>query len=177
MHRVLGVALCFLGVLAGAAQAQTFTIEPVHIAAGAILDFHLQTRLNPGDGNALDELPKGTILRVKMLEPIDSNVKQDGSEFHGVTVSSLESGGEVVIHSEAEVDGIFVLLRSRSHPDGFRYELLVTGLKDHGKYYALTASLSSSVTDGGSQPVATSKAHTREDSKEPASKFAVKPAL
>ena len=166
MHRVLAVALCFLGVLAGAAHAQTSTLEPVHIAAGTILDFHLQTRLHPGDGNALDILPKGTVLRVKMLEPIDSTVNLDGAAFHGVIVSSLESGGEVVVHSEAEVTGIFVLLRSRSHPDGFRYELLVTGLKDHGKLYALTAFLSSSVADNGSQPVASAKAATKEDSKE-----------
>jgi hypothetical protein len=166
MHRVIAVALCLLGVVTGTAHGQTSTLEPVHIPMGTVLDFHLQTRLHPSEGNALDVLPKGTVLRVKMLEPIDSAVNQDGTEFHGVIVSSLESGSEVVIHSETEVTGIFVLLRSRNHPDGFRYELLVTGLKDHGKFYALTASLSSSVTDSGNQPVAGAKAPTREDSKE-----------
>src|SRR2546430_3677586 len=28
---------------------------------------------------------------------------------------------EVVIHADAEVRGLFALLRSRNHPDGFRY--------------------------------------------------------
>ena len=167
MHRALAVALCLLGLLACGAYAQTSTPAPVHIAAGTILDFHLQTRLHPGDGNALDLLPKGTVLRVKILDPIDSTVNQDGTEFHGVVVSSLESGGEVIIHSEAEVAGLFVLLRSRSHPDGFRYELLVTGLKDHGKFYALTAYLDSSVADTGNRPVVSAKASTmKEDSKD-----------
>jgi hypothetical protein len=39
------------------------------------------------------------------------------------------------------------LLRSRSHPEGFRYELLITSLTDHGKSYILTASLNPSLAD------------------------------
>jgi hypothetical protein len=45
------------------------------------------------------------------------------------------------------VRGILALLRSRSHPDGFRYELLITRLTDHGKSYVLTASLKPSLAD------------------------------
>jgi hypothetical protein len=65
--------------------------------------------------------------------------------------------GEVIVRSEAEVRGLLVLLRSRSHPDGFRYELLVTGITDRGKSYDLTASLNPSFLDPGAQPTAASK--------------------
>jgi hypothetical protein len=59
----------------------------------------------------------------------------------------LTSSGELVIHPESKVKGILALLRSRSHPEGFRYELLITSLTDHGKSYALTASLNPSFAD------------------------------
>jgi hypothetical protein len=42
-----------------------------------------------------------------------------------------------------------VLLRSRNHPEGFRYELLVTSLTDHEKTYDVTASLNPSFFDAG----------------------------
>jgi len=63
-------------------------------------------------------------------------------------------GDGVVIHSEAEVRGLLVLLRKQNHPNGFRYELLLTELSDHGKSYLLTASLNDSFFDAGPQPVA-----------------------
>jgi hypothetical protein len=125
----------------------------------------LQTRLNPTSGDALDVLPRGTLLRVKILESIDSSVNRDGSEFHGSLVSAVVLGGEVVVHSDADVRGLLVLLRSRSHPEGFRYELLITGLTDGGKSYALTASLNPSFFDSGNQPAAGLKAGTREKSR------------
>jgi hypothetical protein len=74
-------------------------------------------------------------------------VNPDGTEFRGTVVSGLTSSGEVVIHSDSEVRGILALLRSRSHPEGFRYELLITSLTDHGKSYVLTASLNPSLAD------------------------------
>ena len=40
---------------------------------------------------------------------------------------------KVIVHSESEVRGILVLLRSKNHPEGFRYELLVTSVTDHAK--------------------------------------------
>ena len=75
-----------------------------------------------------------------MLDSIDSSVNGDGAEFRGSIVSAVVSAGEVVVHTESEVRGIFVVLKSRNHPDGFRNELLITGLTDHGKLYTLTAS-------------------------------------
>src|SRR2546429_418161 len=70
----------------------------------------------------------------------------------GTVVSGLASSGEIVIHPDSEVRGILALLRSRSHPDGFRYELLITSLTDHGKSYVLTASLRPSLTDSPVAP-------------------------
>jgi len=54
-----------------------------------------------------------------------------------------------------------VLLRSKTHPEGFRYELLVTGLTDRGKSFDLTASLNSSFLDPGGQPAGDSKSATK----------------
>jgi len=152
-------------VLTSTARGQNSSIEPVRAAAGTVLTFYLQTRLNPADGDALDILPRGTLLRVKILESIDSRVNHDGSEFHGSMVSAVVSGDEIVLHSDAEVRGLLVLLRSRSHPEGFRYELLITDVTDGGKSYSLTASLNPSFFDTGSQPATGSKTGTKESSR------------
>lgn len=147
MKRIALVAICLAGAFASAARGQASGIEPVHVSAGTVLTFYLHARLNPTSGDSVDGLPKGTLLRVKMLESVDSAVNADGSEFHGIVTSGLTSSGEIVIHSGAEVRGILALLRSRSHPEGFRYELLITDLTDHGKSYSLTASLNPSLAD------------------------------
>src|SRR5437667_10603140 len=158
MKRIL-VAMCFVGAFGSTAHGQTSNIEPVHVSAGTVLTFYLHARLNPTNGNDVDGLPKGTLLRVKMRNSIDSAVNADGTEFHGTVVSGLTSSGELVIHSGAEVRGILALLRSRSHPEGFRYKLLITALTDHGKSYTLTASLNSSLADPPA--TSTSKQATR----------------
>jgi hypothetical protein len=145
------------------APAQTSSIEQVHVAAGSVLTFFLHARLNATDGDAVDGLPKGTLLRIKMLDSIDSAVDPDGTEFHGTVVSALTSEGTVVIHREAEVRGILALLRSRNHPEGFRYELLITTVSDQGRIYALTASLNPSFADAASS--APEKPAAKEDAK------------
>ena len=147
MKRIALVALCFTSAFASVAQGQTSSIVPVRVTPGTVLTFYLHARLNPTSGDSLDGLPKGTLLRVKMLDSIDSTLNADGTEFHGTVVSGLTSSRELVIHPESEVKGILALLRSRSHPEGFRYELLITSLTDHGKSYALTASLNPSFAD------------------------------
>jgi hypothetical protein len=154
MSRFLAAVLCAASVFAVLAPAQisTSAIEPIRVPSGSILAFHLQTRLRPADSDPLDQLPQGTVLHVKILNAIDSTVDRDGSEFHGSVVSDLALGDGVVIHADSEVRGLLVLLRSRNHPEGFRYELLLTELTDHGKSYPLTASLNSSFFDSGSQP-------------------------
>lgn len=151
MHRFAGV-LCLAGMLACIADGQSSRIEPIHIAAGTVLDFHLQTRLRPANGDVMDGLAEGTVLHVKMRDAIDTNVNHDGSTFVGSIVSPLSLGNEVVIHPDAEVRGLLALLRSKKHPEGFRYELLITGITEGGKSYALTASLSPSLFDASARP-------------------------
>jgi hypothetical protein len=134
--------LCLMSM--SAAYGQNAGIQPVLVSAGTIGTFYSQTRLNPVAGNALDELPKGTILKVRVLEAIDSNVDRDGLQFRGALVTALIAGHEVIVHAEAQAHGLLLLLRSRNHPDGFRYELLITSIDVNGKYYELTASLNPS---------------------------------
>lgn len=163
MKRIVLVAWCFVTVFASNTHSQTHRIEPVHVSAGAVLTFYLHARLNPTSGDSVDGLPKGSLLRVKMLDSIDSAIDADGTAFHGTVVSGLTSSGELVIRPGSDVRGILALLRSRAHPEGFRFELLITDLVDHGKSYTLTASLKPSLADS---PVAsTSKPAPRVNSK------------
>jgi len=161
MRHSFAAVLCSISLFASATPAQSPDVAPVRVAAGAVLKFHLQTRLDPAAGDPLDALPKGTVLEVRMLDSIDSAVDHDGAEFHGMLAAPLVLGGDVIIRSESEVHGLLVLLRSRNHPEGFRYELLVTGLTDHGKSYDLTASLNPSFIDPGVQPVSDAKPATK----------------
>lgn len=147
MRRLALAVLCLICILGGTAEGQTPAIEPLHAQLGSVLTFHLQTRLNPADKNEFDVLPKGTILRVKMLNTVDSSVDRDGAKFRGTIVDTVATGDAVLLHPESEVQGILVLLRSRNHPEGFRYELLLTSVSDHGKKYAVTASLNPSFFD------------------------------
>ena len=153
MQRYAFAGLCAITLLVCAAAGKSFVIEPVRVTSGTILAFHMQTRLHTSSDNLPDVLPSGTVLRVKMLDRVDSDVDRDGDEFHGVIVSPVLAGNETIIHSDAEVRGILVLLRTKSHPDGFRYDLLITHLSDHGKASSLTASLGASFFEGSSQPI------------------------
>ncbi len=161
MRRSFAAVLCSVSLLANAANGQSPSVAPVRVTAGAVVKFHLQTRLNQTSGDALDALPKGTVLEVRMLDSIDSDTDRDGAEFHGTLATPLVLEGEVIVHSEAEVRGLLVLLRSKSHPEGFRFELLVTGLTDRGKSYDLTASLNPSFVDPAAQHDADSKSATK----------------
>jgi hypothetical protein len=147
MYRYAVAVLCFLGTLVFQTEGQKSSVEPISVPSGTVLTFFLQTRLNPGSGNEMDVLPRGTVLKVKMLDGIDSAVDRDGSQFRGEVVSPVMSGNEMVLHSDAEVRGLLALLRSRNHPEGFRYELLITKVSDHGRSYDLTASLNASFAD------------------------------
>jgi hypothetical protein len=165
MQRFGLVLLCCACVFGETAHGQSASIEPIHARPGAVLTFYLQSRLNPTDANKMDVLPRGTVIRVKMLNGVDSGVDRDGSEFHGEVVDPVSTGSKVIVHPESEVRGILVLLRSKNHPEGFRYELLVTSLTDHAKTYDLTASLNPSFFDAGSPAPPVSKAETGRDPK------------
>jgi hypothetical protein len=147
MHRFVAVGLCSVCVFAGVAHGQNANIEAVRAKPGTVLTFYLQTRLNPTDRNEMDVLPRGTVIRVKLVDGVDSGVDRDGSEFRGEVVESVLAEDKIMIHPESEVRGMLVLLRSRNHPEGFRYELLVTSITDHAKRYDLTASLNHSFVD------------------------------
>ena len=153
MRRYAIAALCFAGLIASSARGQKITLEPVHAAAGAVLTFHVQALLHSDNGNETHVLPRGTVIRVKLLDSINSTVDHDGAPFHGAVVAPVLLGNEVVVHAESQALGLLALLRSRSHPDGFRYELLITSVTDHGKSYVLTASLDPSFSDDNTQSI------------------------
>jgi hypothetical protein len=134
------LAVCFLGLFAPAVRGQVLSIKPVQFESGTVLDFRLQTRLHASAGDPLNTFPDGTVLQVKMLDSIHRSAEADGVPFRGTVVSSLIVGGRVVIHPGAEVHGIQILLRNRNHPEGFRYELLITDLIDEGESHTITAS-------------------------------------
>jgi len=155
--RLALVVLCVTSLFAIPADSQTSGVLPLHIAAGTLVTFHVQSRLRPSGGDELDLLQPGTPLRVRLIDAIDSTKDRDGSSFQGTLVTQIASGG-AIIHEDAEVRGILVLLRSKSHPDGFRYELMVTGVSEKGQSHAVTASLSPSFFENN--PSATLPART-----------------
>jgi len=134
------------------AKCQTSEVPALRFAAGAVVTFHVQSRLQPDTDDALEGIAQGTAIQVKLLDAIDSTQNHDGSAFRGTLVSSIGSG-KAAIHADAEVRGILVLLRSKSHPNGFRYELMVTSINENGQSHPLTASLSSSLFEAASSPV------------------------
>jgi hypothetical protein len=162
VRRLLLLFVWAIGLSATAANAQNSEIAHFRVSVGTVLDFHLQTRLKARVGDALDALPKGTVLHVKMLDSLDSMVNRDGFPFHGMLTSPVESGDQIVVHSGAEVHGLLALLRSASHPEGFRYDLLVTGLVDHGQDYTLTAFLGPGSSDDSSKSKSISAAQQSE---------------
>jgi len=151
MRRLTLAVVCALCVIIGAYQVRAAGLKPIRVSAGTVLSFYLQTRLNPDNGSVIDQLPKGTVLNIKVMDSIDSDVTRDGAEFRGLVVSPLVSGDEVIIHADAQVRGLFAILRSKSHPEGFRYELLITGITDGGKTFQLTASMNPSFADAPPQ--------------------------
>ena len=169
MRRLTLAVVCALCVIIGAYRVRAAGLKPIRVSAGTVLSFYLQTRLNPENGSVIDQLPKGTVLNIKVMDSIDSDVTRDGAEFRGLVVSPLVSGDEVIIHADAQVRGLFAILRSRSHPEGFRYELLITGITDGGKTFQLTASMNPSFVDAPPQNTSASNARNGSPSAEKSS--------
>jgi hypothetical protein len=150
LRRFLVFAVSAVAFIATPSRGQTSSVKPIQIVSGTILTFHLQTRLRASAGDPLNDFPAGTVLQVKVLDSIEPAVKvADGFPFRGSVVSSLSVGDRVVIHPDAEVRGLQVLLRNRNHPEGFRYELLITSLVDHGESYTVTASFDPTLDGNG----------------------------
>jgi hypothetical protein len=78
--RVLPIGVLCVLCAGIAAIAQSSTIPPIHLSAGAVLTFYLQTRLTPARDNPFDTLPKGTVLRVKLVDGVDSRTEIDGGQ-------------------------------------------------------------------------------------------------
>jgi hypothetical protein len=148
MRNVLAAILSVLVLWTEPISAQSPSVTPMRATAGTILTFYSQSRLIPAATNPLDTLPKGTVLRVKLLDAIDSSADLDGSAFHGILISPLvDRKKSIFVPENTEVRGMLVLLRNGSHPEGFRYELLLTSLILDGKVLDLTASLNPSIFD------------------------------
>ena len=155
MRRVPALAVCFLGFFAPAVRGQSLSVKPIQIESGMVLNFRLQTRIQASAGDPLNTFPDGTVLPVKMLDSAHLWADADGVPFRGTVVGSLMVADHVVIHPGAEVRGLQILLRNRNHPDGFRYELLITDLIDQGEAHTITASFdpaSGEAASGAPQP-------------------------
>src|SRR5262245_41135779 len=151
--RLALAALCVTSLFtARNAGGQTSEAPALRIAAGTVVTFHVQSRLRSEAGDPLAVIRQGTPLQVKLLDAIDSAQDRDGASFRGMLLSSIGSG-KAVIHADAEVHGILVLLRSKSHPNGFRYELMVTSITENGRSRPLSASLSPSLFETASAAV------------------------
>ncbi len=139
MRYISTLLVCALALFAGATRGQTLSVKPIQFESGTVFSFQLQPRLQASAGDPLNSIPSGTLLQVKMLDTAHRDAEADGLPFRGTVTSSLTVGGQVIIHSEAEVQGIQILLRNKNHPEGFRYELLITDLTDQGQSYTITA--------------------------------------
>jgi hypothetical protein len=157
VRRFLALIVCAFGLSASSARCQVSTVKPIQIASGTILTFHLQTRLRTVAGDPLNDVPAGTLLQVRMLDSGDAAANADGVPFRGSVVSPLILAGQVIVHADAEVLGLQILLRNRNHPEGVRYELLITSLVDHGESYTITASFDPTPSDGMTTSLPVSK--------------------
>jgi hypothetical protein len=142
-RRLLSFSLIVLETLAWAQrqtandQMRTFQIGQVTAAAGAIGTFYLT---DPAEIGGLS-FQAGTLLRVKILNQISSLVDQSGTAFTGLLVVPLQLKGQIVVNAGAQVRGSLALLRSKAHPDGRCYDLLISQIADRGKTFSVYATL------------------------------------
>jgi len=105
-----------VGVVDRIARGQVRVCLPVPAPPGTVLTFHLQTRLNPADRNEMDSRQRGRCFPVRMLSALIQSWITTESVFHCEVVEFGSAGSKIIVHSESEVRGILVLLRSRNHP-------------------------------------------------------------
>jgi hypothetical protein len=139
LFRKLMLSVCAAFLIASGAVAQTPSVKPIQFISGTILTFRLQTRLKADAGDVLNDFPADATLQVKMLSSTGPAANPDGISFQGIVMLPLSVAGNVVIHPGALVNGLQILLRNKNHPEGFRYELLITGLVDQGESHTVTA--------------------------------------
>jgi hypothetical protein len=135
----LAVWVCVACLISAGAGAQTVAVKPIQFMSGTVLTFHLQTRLKVDAGDVLNDFPADATLQVKMLSSTGPAANPDGIPFQGIVMLPLSVAGSVVIHPGALVNGLQVLLRNKNHPEGFRYELLITNVVNQGESHTVSA--------------------------------------
>ncbi len=84
-----------------------------------------------------------------------------GASFTARWLSRFRRGAESSSIRNRKCGECWYCFAAKNHPEGFRYELLVTSLTDHTKTYDLTASLNPSFLDAGEPAHPISKAEKR----------------
>ena len=83
-------------------------------------------------------IPEGTIVAVRLIDPIDTERNKAGDTFRATLSQPVMVGDEVVIPSDADVEGQIVNAASAGHFTGqSALALTLTRLRMHGKAYAL----------------------------------------
>lgn len=86
-------------------------------------------------------VPEGSTLSVRLIDAIDSEKNQTGDTFRATLSSPLMVGDEVVIPSDADVEGRLVDVKSAGHFSGqSAVALELTRLSVNGKSYQLKTS-------------------------------------
>ncbi len=83
-------------------------------------------------------VPEGTIVAVRLIDPIDTEQSKPGDTFRATISQPVMLGDEVVIPSDADVEGQIVNATSAGHFTGqSSLALTLTRLRVNGKTYAL----------------------------------------
>ncbi|MGB9106108.1 MAG: hypothetical protein WCC59_15225 [Terriglobales bacterium] len=83
-------------------------------------------------------VPEGTSFSVRLVDPIDTERNQVGDTFRATVSQPVMIGDEVVIPTDADVEGRVVDSKSSGHFEGrSAIALTLTRLRMNGKTYAL----------------------------------------
>ena len=83
-------------------------------------------------------VPEGTIVAIRLVDPIDTETAKAGDTFRATVSQPVTVGDEVVIPSDADVEGQIVNAASAGHFKGqSALALTLTHLRMNGKSYAL----------------------------------------
>ena len=102
-------------------------------------------------------VPEGTTLSVRLIDPIDSERNHAGDTFRGTLSEPVYVGDELVIPSQADVEGQLVDAKSAGHFSGqSELALVLTRLTVNGKSYGLrTGQFTKTGTSRGKRSAAT----------------------
>ncbi len=87
-------------------------------------------------------IPAGTVLDVKLTQPLSSKTAQPGDPFTATLADPIVAHGKTVIPAGANVTGKVVDAKSKGKIKGeARLELAATSISVHGKTYPIQASM------------------------------------